>query len=60
MDAGEILEDDEVEPYHATRLEYDAESSSQSQNWIRSDIEGTIVEVQAMFESRRLRRNNSL
>jgi hypothetical protein len=30
MDAGEILEDDEVEPYHATRLEYDAESLSQS------------------------------
>jgi len=60
MGAGEMLEDDEVEPYHATRLEYDAESSSQSQNWIRSDIEGTIVEVQEMFEPRRLQRNNSL
>jgi hypothetical protein len=60
MGAGKMLEDDEVESYHVTRLDYDVESSNHSQNWIRSDIEGTIVEVQEMFEPRRLRINNSL
>jgi hypothetical protein len=32
MGAGEMLEDDEVEPYHATRLDYDAETLNQGQN----------------------------
>jgi hypothetical protein len=59
MGVGEMLED-EVEPYHATRLEYDVGSSSLSQNWIRSGIKNIIVEFEEMFEPRSLRRNNSL